>query len=140
MTDLAAFYFTPNGERSTWPTLDECVRWAQSVNNYPGSGGAVTVNAENLQLCLDAAIERISGRTEIQVRPVDANGAVDPGGTAVEIPATVKLATIMQAVRWARRAMTPDGVLGASEIAGLIRASSFDPDVEAMLARHVLPW
>lgn len=138
--DLASFYFEPNNERPTWPTLDECVRWAQSVNNYSGTSGAATVNVENMQLCLAAAIERISFRTELQVRPVDGTGAVDPGGTPVEIPAGVKLATIMQATKWARRAFTPDGVLGASELAGLIRTSAFDPDVEAMLTASVLPW
>lgn len=126
----------PNNERPTWPTLDECVRWAQSVNNYPGTTGATSINVENMQLCLNAAVERIASRTHYQVRPADATGAVDPDGTPVEIPATVKMATIMQAVRWSRRAFTPDGVLGASEISGLVRTSSLDPDVESMLA----PW
>jgi hypothetical protein len=134
-------YFIPNNDRPTWPTLDETVRWAESINNYPGAGGGPRLNIENLQLCLDVAVERISKRCNIQVRPVDGTGAVDPDGDPVLVPAGVKLATIMQAARWARRAMTPDGVLGASEIAGVIRTTAFDPDIESMLADWLhLPW
>lgn len=124
----------PNNSRPGWPTIDEVTRWAQSINNYPGVTQPPTLNVENLQLALDAAIERVATRTHFQVRPVDANGDVDPGGTAVEIPATVKLATIMLAVRLARRAMTPDGLAGSADL--LIRTSSIDPDIESMLA----PW
>lgn len=123
----------PNNQRPTWPTLDEVTRWAQSINSYPGTGAGTTVNVENLQLCLDAAIEEIASRTHIQVRPVDTTGAVDEDGTAVEVPARVKLATIMQAVRWGRRPMTPDGIAGASEVTGFIRTSALDPDIEKML-------
>ncbi len=137
----ASVYFIPNNDRPTWPTLDEVTRWVESVNNYPGAGAAPRVNVENLQLALDAAIERISKRCNIQVRPVDSAGAVDPDGDPVEIPAGVKLATIMQAGRWARRAMTPDGVLGESEISGVIRTTALDPDVESMLADWLhLAW
>jgi hypothetical protein len=127
-------YFVPNNDRPTWPTIDEATRWASSINSYPGlAGGAGSVNVENLQLCLDAAIERVSKLTHIQVRPVDSAGAVDPLGTPVEIPADVKLATIMLAVRVARRASTPDGIAGASEIGGIIRTTSRDPDIETLL-------
>lgn len=126
----AGVYFTPNNARPTWPTLDEAARWA-SVNGYPGAGAAT--NVENLQLCLDAAIERLSKRTNIQVRPVDSAGAVDPLGAPVQIPAGVKLATIMLAVRVADRARTPGGIAGASEIGGLIRTTSYDPDIEELL-------
>lgn len=126
----AGVYFTPNNQRPTWPSIDEAARWA-TVNGYPGAGAAT--NVENLQLCLDAAIERHSKRTNIQVRPVDVNGDVDPLGTPVAIPAGVKLATIMLAVRVADRARTPNGIAGASEIGGLIRTTSYDPDIEALL-------
>lgn len=134
----AGVYFTPNNIRPTWPSIDEATRWA-SVNGYPGAGAAT--NVENLQLCLDAAIERMSKRTNIQVRPVDSAGAVDPLGDPIEIPAGVKLATIMLAVRVADRARTPNGIAGASEIGGLIRTTSFDPDIEALLTDwQELPW
>lgn len=125
--------FIPNNVRPTWPTLDEVTRWAESINSYPGAGAAPRVNVENLQLALDAAIEHVSMRIHEQVRPVDSAGAVDPDGDPVEIPATAKLATIMQSVRWARRAMSPDGVIGDSEISGTIRASALDGDIEKML-------
>lgn len=126
----------PNSQRPTWPELGEVLRW-QAINSYPPTGGASTANVENLQLCLDASIERMAARCHLHVRPVDAAGAVDVGGDPVLIPAGVKLATIMQAVRWARRAMTPDGIAGADEVAGLIRTSSIDPDIEAMIAPYV---
>lgn len=126
----------PNNSRPTWPTFDEVTRWIEAINTYPGMGAAPTVNPEVVQLCLDVAVERIAMRTHYQVRPVDATGAVDPGGDPVPIPAGVKLATIMQAARWSRRPMSPDGVLGASEVAGVIRAQAMDPDIESMLA----PW
>ncbi len=127
-------YFTPNNTRPTWPSIEEATRWAQSINSYPGiAGTAGAVNVENLQLCLDAAIEKISKRTNIQVHPVDSAGAVDPLGAPVEIPAGVKTATIMQANKWYRRFMTPDGVAGASEIGGIIRTIALDPDIEEML-------
>lgn len=133
LTDLAAFYFEPNNQRPTWPTLDEVTRWAQSVNNYPGAGGGSTINVEVLQIALDASIERISARTHFQVRPVDSTGAVDPDGDPVLIPSGVKTATIMQAAKWARRVFTQDGIVGASDVTGFIRALAFDPDVEIML-------
>lgn len=126
-------YFVPNNVRPTWPTLDEAMRWAK-VNSYPGAASAT--NVENLQICLDATIERLSKRCHIQVRPVDSAGDVDPDGDPVEVPADVKLAAIMHAVRFANRALTPNGIAGTSEITGLIRTTSYDPDVEALLE----PW
>lgn len=131
--------WSPNNIRPTWPTLDEATRWAESINNYPGVGATPRLNVENLQLCLDAAIEYHAARCHIHVRPVDATGAVDPDGDPVEIPAAVKLATIKRAVRWARRAMTPDGIAGGGDITGLIRTSSLDPDIEAELAPWIMP-
>lgn len=137
----AGVYFTPNNVRPTWPTLDEVTRWAESISNYPAAGGGPRLNVEILQLCLDVAVERISKRTNYQVRPVDGTGVVDPDSDPVEIPAGVKLATIMQATRWARRPMSPDGVLGSSEISGVIRAQAIDPDIEAMLTDNLeLPY
>lgn len=122
-----------NAEQVTWPELAEVQRW-DAQNAYPGSSAATPV--EVLQLCLDAAISRLAERCGLYVRPVDANGDVDPLGDAVPIPAEVKLATIVLAVRWARRRQTPDGLAGSAEITGLIRTSSIDPDVEALISNH----
>lgn len=126
--------FVPNNARPTWPDITEVSRWAESINSYPALfGDAPSVNLDILATCLAAAIEKISDRTHIQVRPVDANGDVDELADPVKIPVVVKLATIMQAVRWARRPMTPDGIAGSSELGGIIRTSALDPDVEAMI-------
>jgi len=137
----ASAYFIPNNDRPTWPTLDEVTRWAESINNYPGLSAVPRLNIENLQLALDAAVERISKHTHVQVRPVDVNGDVDPDGAPVKISARMKLATTMQTISWYRRSFTPDGVLGASDLAGIIRVQGLDPGIELMLKDDAeLPW
>lgn len=130
---LAYYRSTLNGAKPTWPTLDEVTRWAKQNGGY-GTDSAADV--ETLQLALDAAIELAAGRRDLYILPVDANGVVDPTGAPVEVPAAVKLGTIMLAVRVARRKNTPDGIAGTSEITGLIRTSSKDPDIEALLGRE----
>lgn len=128
---------TANAVPVTWPTLDEVIRW-DVQNSYPAVAGAAPPAAlERLQSALDAAVTHHANRCGLHVRPVDASGAVDPAGDPVPIDPDVKLATIMRAVRWARRSGTPDGIAGASEIGGLIRTSSMDPDIEAMIASHL---
>jgi hypothetical protein len=122
-----------NAQTVTWPDLAEVQRW-DAQNAYPGSQAVTSVEA--LQLALDAAVSRLAERCGLYVRPVDANGDVDPDGDPVPIPPEVKLATILQAVRWARRRQTPDGLAGSAEITGLIRTSSIDPDIEALIANH----
>jgi hypothetical protein len=127
--------FTPNNARPTWPTLDEVLRWG-AQNSYPGTPSPLPV--EIYQLCLDASVENLAGRCHLLVRPVDANDAVDPLGDPVEIPAAIKLGTTMQAVHWARRQNTPDGIAGTSEITGLLRVASLDPDVERLVFPHLV--
>ena len=141
MSDLTAYYFTPNNVRPTWPTLDEVLRW-DAQNSYPGiTGGLSTAPVEAVQLALDAAIETASDRCHLQVRPVDGAGAVDPDGTPVAIPVNVKLWTIMEAVKRARRRYTPDGMAGAAEMGTLMRVSGWDSHAEILLSRWVdLPW
>lgn len=116
-----------------WPTLAQVERW-DAQNDYPGQSPAAV---ERLEIALRAAIRRMAERCHLRVQPVDANGAVDPSLPPVLIPADVHLATIMLAVRVARRAGTPDGLAGSSEIGGLIRTSSSDPDIEALIAPHI---
>jgi hypothetical protein len=128
---------TANAVPVTWPTLDEVLRW-DAQNSYPvAAGGGPSPASERYQLALDAAVTHHANRCGLLVRPVDADGAIDPTGAAVPIPSDVKLATIMRACRWARRSKTPDGLAGSSEIGALIRTSSSDPDIEAMLAPHL---
>lgn len=134
-------YFVPNNVRPTWPTVDEVLRW-DTQNQYPGITGQLpTAPVEVVQLALDAAIETASMRCHLQVRPVDANGAVDPDGDPVEIPANVKLWVIMEAIRRARRRFTPDGVAGQGELGALMRVSGYDAHAEALLAQWTeLAW
>ena len=132
----AANLFEPNTQRVTWPTLDEVTRWDQASMAPTGVGHAGP-RLEALELCLAAAIDRIAERIGVDPRPVDADGAVDPDGDPVEIRATVKLAVVMQTVRWAARVDTPTGVAGASELAGVIRVTALDPDIETMLGNQL---
>lgn len=130
--------FEANNARPTWPTLDEVMRWANQNSAANGPVGQVAgLKAEDYQLALDAAIEDHAERCHLNVRPVDANGAVDPDGDPVLIPAKVKLATIIQATSWAGRAKTPNGIAGASEIGGILRVSAYDPTAEKLLAGHL---
>lgn len=128
----AANEWASNAEQPTWPDLAEVMRWA-SQNAYPGAASAP---AEVLQLCRDAAVSRLAERCGLYVRPVDANGDVDPSADPVPIPPEVKLAAVMLAARLAERQRTPGGLAGSAEISGLIRTSSIDPDIEALIANH----
>lgn len=128
--------FTPNVAAVTWPTLDEVKRWDQAGSSPVAVGGAGPA-VEILDLCRTVAIERIAERIGVHPRPVDVDGVYDPAGDPVEIRPSVKLAVIMQAVRWAGRAFTPSGVAGASELAGVIRVSAMDPDIESMIGNQV---
>jgi hypothetical protein len=129
--------FDTHAQAQTWPTVDEVLRWANQNTTASGAGTVAGPQPERYQLALDAAIQRVGDRCHLLARPVDAAGDVDPDGDPVPVPATVKLATIMLATRIARRAQTPDGIAGSSEIGGLIRTSSMDPDIEALLAPHI---
>lgn len=128
--------FVSNAAPVTWPTLDELQVWVQSTT-YQGAAGGDTTHVELLQLALDVAVSRIAQRTGNYVRPVDANGDVDPTGAPVEILPELKLAAIMQAFKWYERRSSPNGVLGATEFGGVIRAKSLDPDVEAMIGNEL---
>jgi hypothetical protein len=130
--------FTPNNERPTWPTLDEVMRWDKQ-NLYPGVTGSMpTSDPEMVQFCLDAAIERASGRCHLHVQPVDGAGAGARGGAPVRIPAGVKLWTVMETVRLARRRQTPDGMAGSAELGNLMRVSGYDAHAEAQIEQHLV--
>lgn len=127
--------FRSNALAWTWPTPNDLADWMKQ------SGVAVdtTTKVPALELALASAISRIAERTCFHVRPVDANGDVDPAGDAVEIPPEIHLATLMTAHRWYRRPSSPDGVMGANELAGVIRINGYDPDVEALLSNYDSP-
>ena len=78
-----------------------------------------------LTLALTAATEAIDlvcGTTAVQFSPV---------------PASVKLATEMQASRWAKRRDAPFGVAGSPELGSELRLlPKLDPDVEVLLSGH----
>jgi hypothetical protein len=47
-------------------------------------------------------------------------------------------ATLLQAARWYKRRQAVEGVIGASELGGVIRYSALDSDVEGMLANDLI--
>lgn len=79
----------------------------------------------HLTLCLGAATEAIDmacGTTYEQFNPV---------------PSTIKLATLMQAGRWAKRRDAPFGIAGSPETGSEMRLlAKLDPDVEVMLGGY----
>ena len=125
--------FTSNAVQVHWPTFDELAVWAEA-NSYSGE----TVNARVLMTALRAAISRLSERCQLPVHTVDSDGNVNTSPPGPTVPPEVHLAVLLQAYRWARRQQTPEGVVGANEFTGAIRASRLDPDVEAMIANHVV--
>lgn len=124
--------FRANGETVNWPDHGEVARW------MPGDPSSV--EDQNLILAVAAANNKISERTGFNVRPLDANGDPlnpgDPGYLAVEIPPEIKLAAMLQAARWYRRHMTPEGVLGANDFDGVVRVSRIDPDIADLIAGY----
>jgi hypothetical protein len=64
-------------------------------------------------------------------------GVADPDTPAL-IPPHVFYPTLLQAARWFKRRQAVEGVIGASELGGVIRTSSLDPDIESMLANDLL--
>lgn len=55
-----------------------------------------------------------------------------------EVPADIPEANLLQALRWARRPSSPEGVAGSAEW-GLIRIPNLDPDVRATLIDYTKP-
>ncbi|MGL4300064.1 MAG: hypothetical protein ACRCW4_13420 [Candidatus Neomicrothrix subdominans] len=126
------------GVSRPWPTLEDCIRWERQ-NSYPGATGAIaTAPPEPLQAALDAAIVWVCGRCHLQRWPLDVDGVVDPDGAPVEVPYDVWLATVMKAVQLATRRLTPAGMAGSAELGNLIRVNGWDPDIEGLLAPHLV--
>lgn len=54
------------------------------------------------------------------------------------VPPEVFYASMLQAARWLSRRRAVEGVIGASELGGVIRYSALDADVEHMIANHLV--
>lgn len=125
--------FRSNAPGVPWPDGDKLLEWAESEGYGPE-----TINTSALTIALAAATSRIAERCELLVRPVNDTGQVDESLTPVLVPPEIHLAVLIQAHRWMRRTDTPEGMFGASEFTGVVRASRLDPDVEALIANYVV--
>lgn len=124
--------FTSNAVQVHWPTFDELMVWAEA-NSFNGE----TVNARAMMIGLRAAISRIAERCQLPVHNINEDGSTNTNPPGPTVPPEIHLAVLIQAYRWTRRRNTPEGVVGANEFAGVVRASRLDPDVEALIANHV---
>lgn len=132
----AANEYRSNMDHQPWPTYEDVAQWGTS-NGYPAQVGEDgTTNTAAMEWALKAATSRISEATHLDYYVVDADGAVTADKEIAKIPFEVWLATVMQAFRWYRRRITPDGSLGASAFGGVVRVGRFDPDVEEMLRNY----
>lgn len=99
---------------TTYATLNELKAFMRT----PNDAGDDTL----LTLCLAAATEAVDmacGTTNAQFSPV---------------PSMVKLATQLQASRWAKRRDAPFGIAGSPEMGSELRLlARLDPDVEILL-------
>ncbi len=111
--------FVSNAQTVTWPTIGELQTWVESPS-YQGVVGGDGTDVALLQLVLDVAVSKIAGATGNYVRPVDADGAVDPAGSPVQILPEIKLAAIIQASIWYDARVVPESPILAEVVEALI--------------------
>lgn len=81
----------------------------------------------------DAAVDDIESRISSAFVIADGFSLVESDDN---YPPRVRTAVLLMASRLAKRATTPSGVEGLSELGVVVRAMSNDPDVERMIARY----
>lgn len=101
------------------PTVDDLLGWIK-LQQAP-SEEALAVYTESM----DVALDLIESRIDL------------PEGTSdTDYPQRVRSAVILTAARHAKRAQTPEGVMGTGPDLAVVRVGSFDPDVERLIARY----
>lgn len=102
---------------ATYVTIAEFLTFARTAGDETDS--------DIFQLALDAAEEAIDlacGTSTVQFDPC---------------PASVKLATMIQGSRWAKRRDSPFGIAGSPEMGNEMRLlARIDPDVAVLLGGH----
>lgn len=96
-----------------YATLDE-------LKNWIGEDLGANRNDEVLAMLLETASRQIDTLCDREFSELD------------EVPAAIKLATLIQATRLMKRRDSPEGALGFADV-GVIRLSGKDPDVAALL-------
>jgi hypothetical protein len=97
-----------------YATLDELKTWY-------GEDLGGDRNDEVMAMLLETASRQIDSMCDQSFYELD------------EVPAAVKLATLIQATRLLKRRETPEGAMGFGDL-GAVRLSGKDPDVERLLA------
>lgn len=109
---------------TTWPDIGDAREYIGEVKDEQ-----MTV----LQQCFDAAREKVEYH-------VDADLITEDDDYVDVVPATIRLAVLMQTSRWFRRRLSPEGVAGFSDF-GAVRVSRLDPDImDAITSSGVRSW
>lgn len=97
---------------ATWPDIGDAIEYIGEVTDE---------QKPVLQECFDAALEKVQYHVDMAVFKEDEN--YDD-----IVPETIRLAVKMQASRWFRRRLSPEGVAGFGEF-GAVRVTRLDPDI-----------
>lgn len=109
---------------ATWPDIGDAREYIGEVKDEQ-----MTV----LQECFDAALEKVEFHVNADLIEVD-DEYVDI------VPHTIRLAVLMQASRWFRRRLSPEGVAGFSDF-GAVRVTRIDPDImDAITSSGTRSW
>lgn len=109
---------------ATWPDIGDARLYIGEV-----ADDQMSVLVE----CFEAALERVEYHVDADLIETDEeyNDIV---------PYTVRMAVLLQAARWFRRRLSPEGVAGFGEF-GAVRVSRLDPDIlDAITSSGVRSW
>lgn len=109
---------------ATWPDIGEARQYVGEVTDE---------QMPVLQECFAAALGKVQYHVDDDLIEEDAE-------YAEIVPQTIRLAVLMQASRWFRRRLSPEGVAGFGDF-GAVRVSRLDPDIlDAITSSGVRSW
>lgn len=110
------------------PEVADLVGWLKLQTDPDEATTAV------LQECLDTAIEDVESRITLpEFWPADSEDPL----TDANYPQRVRMAELLLASRLNKRASSPEGVAGLSDLGAVVRILGTDPDIERLLARFL---
>lgn len=105
---------------ATKPEVADLIGWMKLQTDPDSATLAV------LTECLDTAVEDVESRINLP-----------DGTTDSDYPQKVRTAILMLATRLQKRASSPEGVAGMSDLGVVVRILGSDPDIERLLARYL---
>lgn len=121
-----------------WPDADALIAELNRVSLYPVlEEGAPAVDRATAAEVVVAANLQVADACQLQVWPVDVNGAVDPAGDPVLVHPQVRLGALVHAVGLYRlRVTAPEGALGMAEFGVDTAGTGLGQSVRAILGHH----